>query len=374
MSHSGGKIPRDRKRRLSDPAPYRKPAKGIAMPTTRHSPTRAPSSQGEPSSGDVLRELALLRKSLETRFAESAQKTDSMKEELLLKLDSNDQAVSEVQLAITDVTLSVDKNQRAIHEVRAEVERREHELPGKVRTIVQEALARLDPPSRPTLLGGQRPRPVAGLDRVEPSREDRSRTGDKKAEAYSKARRSLRLWPVSREGSLRDRTVEFLVQELLLEENYATDLQFEVRRVGNPKAGASSGVKDEVLVVFESVRDRDDVRSHARNLERRGRGVRLEVPDHLWPSFRVLQSIGFELKQKHPTMKRNVLFDDNLEDLKLDICIDGQWRTVLPTGARESLSRMAREPSTGAASISSQEIDNLWSGAPSSEDMDAQEF
>ena len=341
------------------------------MPTTRHSPTRAPGLQGEPSAGDVLRELALLRKSLETRFNESAQKTDSMREELLSKLDSNDQAVSEVQLAITDVTLSVDKNQRAIHEVRAEVERRELELPGKVRTIVQEALARVDT-LRPPTLGGQRPRPVSGLSRVEPSRESRIVNSDidKKACAYSRARRSLRLWPVSREGSLRDRTIEFLVHELLLDQQYATNLEFDVKRVGNPRAGGTTGVKDEVLIVFESVRDRDDVRAHAKNLERRGRGVRLEVPDHLWPSFRVLQSIGFELKQKHSTMKRNVLFDDNLEDLKLDVCIGGHWKTILPAGARESLAKIARAPASSAGSISAQ--DGLLSGG--AEGMDVQEF
>lgn len=370
MSQSVGKVPRDRKRRLSDPVPYRKPAKGQAMPTTRHSPTRASSSQGtEPSSGDVLRELALLRRSIESRFVESAERADSMKDELLLKLDSNDQAVSEVQLAIADVTLSVDKNQRAICEVRAEVERRELELPRKVKAIVQDALARNS--------GGQRPRPMSDQARVEPSREETSAatsSSDRRSEAYSTARRSLRLWPVSREGSLRDRTVEFMVHELLLDQQYASDLEFSVKRVGNPRASGpapANGVRDEVLVEFKSIRDRDDVRSHAKNLERRGRGLRLEVPDHLWPSFRVLQNIGYELKQKHDSLKRNVLFDDASEDLKLDVCIGGQWRTIYPSGARESLSKLTRTSQSARISLSAGELDDLL--IPDDDSMEAQD-
>ena len=380
MSQSGGKLSRDRKRRLSDPAPYKKPPKGPAvMPTTRHSPTRQASSQGaaEPSSGDVLRELALLRRSIESRFVESAEKVDSMKDELMSKLESNDQAVSEVQLAITDVTLSVDKNQCAIHEVRAEVERRELELPHKVKTIVQEALAKAEA-ARPAVVG-LRPRPIAGNIRVEPSREDRSSlgSGDRKSEAYAAARKSIRLWPVSREGDLRERTVEFLVHELLLDQQYAIDLDFTVKRVGSPRSasaasGAGAGARDEVLLVFNSIRDRDDVRSHAKNLERRGRGLRLEVPDHLWPSFRALQNIGYELKQKHQSLKRNLLFDDSAEDLKLDVCINGTWKTIYPSGAREALAKVTRAPAPGRGTLSVDELGNLL--AEDTENMDAEEF
>ena len=107
----------------------------------------------------IMKELALLRKAMETRFSEAEKKSDDMRGELISKLDANDKAVSELQLAVTDVTLSVDENQRAIHEVRAEVERREVELPGKIRAIVQEALERT-PRERAQL--GQRHRPLHG--------------------------------------------------------------------------------------------------------------------------------------------------------------------------------------------------------------------
>ena len=132
-------------------------------------------------------------------------------------------------------------------------------------------------------------------------------------------------------------------------------------------------VRDEALVTFESARDRDDVRSFAKNLERRGRGLRLEVPDHLWPSFRVLQSVGYELKQKHPGLKRNVLFDNDKKDLKLDVCTgtDQPWRTIFPDGARQSLANMGKTVTAAKSTLSLGEIDDLL--AAGDQDMEAGE-
>ena len=352
------------------------------MPATRHSPTRpaASASSGEPSSADVLRELAQLRRSIEGKFTESSAQVVNLKAELLSKLDDNDRAVSEVQLAITDVTLSVDQNQRAIHEVRAEVERREVELPQKVKAIVQEAFTKSGHlPSSPA--PSQRPRaraagllpPVVDLEEIEAGMSVSPGTGeDRKAEAYDVARRSLRLWPVSREGSLRERTVEFMVNELRLDQQHAIGLAFSVKRVGGKRlpGGPAAGVKDEVLLTFDSVGERDDVQTFAKNLERRGRGLRLEVPDHLWPSFRVLQGIAFELKQKNEGLKRNIRFDDENRDLKLDICLDGDWKTIFAEGARLSLAKLGR-PRGRRSILSHNEIDGLLSG--NMDNMDTQE-
>ena len=335
------------------------------MPTTRHSPARehhgaAPSSL---PLGDIMHELSLLRQAMESRFVEAGQKSDSLRTEVVGKLEANDKTVSELQLAVTDVTLSVDENQRAIQVVRAEVERREVELPDKVRAIVHEALEKHPRPS-PSVPGSRRHRPLGESSPQEPRSADR-----KKDDAYDLARRSLRIWPVSREGNLVERTVEFLVNELRLDQQHATGLQIEVRRAGsnNSREKDQGGktrttVRDEVLVRFESVRERDDVRSFAKNLERKGRGLRLEVPDFLWPNFRVLQELGYELKQKNPNLRRNILFDDTNRDLKMDISTDSvSWKTVLPNEARKSL-RRCRPSRAKRASISREELDSLLGG------------
>ena len=373
-SQTGGKVLRPRKRRSSSTQslPYKKPDRTSAMPTTRHSPARSAAASQPPLPTDpVLRELTLLRQAMEVRFTESAARVDNLREELVAKHEDNDQAVSELQLAVTDVTLSVDRNERAIQEVRAEVERREVELPQKVKTIVQEALAKATATGRgPTSGTGVRPRPIVRIEDLEeaedtPSSISSAKT-DKKMEAYELARHSLRLWPVSREGNLKDRTIEFLVNELLIDQQQASNLVFEVKRVGTlrSKERSDTQIKDEVLLHFSSVRDRDDVRTFARNLERKGRGLRLEVPDHLWPSFRALQDVAFELKKKNRALKRNILFDDAVHNLKMDICLDStEWKTIYPDGARASLAKI-RPASTGRAQISPAELDDLLAPAP----------
>ena len=362
-SQGGGKATRE-KRRLSAEQPYKR-----AMPATRHSPNghgHGQSFAGPQSPlpfSDILKELTLLRQSMEGKFVEAGQKTDSLQDELVGKLEANDQAVSELQLAVTDVTLGVDENRRAINQVRAEVERREVQLPDKVRAIVQEALDR--PGTRPTP-SGIRHRPLGGDSEQVPAV-----TTDKE-DGYWLARRSLRLWPVSREGNLTERTVKFLVNELRLDQQHATGLKIEVKRSGARASRgreARSDVKDEILIRFENARDRDDVRSFAKNLERKGRGMRLEIPDHLWPSFRVLQELGYELKQKHPALRRNVLFDDVNMDLKMDFTTDGEtWKTVLPGGARQTLKK-CRPGRARRASASQQELEALMGGTARGDEL-----
>ena len=373
---AGGKTPRE-KRRLSSEQPYKRPRTSMpGMPATRRSPARPDPVPDEPVSlASIMQEFSLLRKAMEARFSEADKKSDALRGELVSKLDANDKAVSELQLAVTDVTLSVDDNQRAIHEVRAEVERREVELPGKVRSIVQEVLDRSkDKRSRPAP-PGPRHRPLRSFgppDRVcepEPARDD----------AYDLARRSLRLWPVLREGDIVTRTREFLVKELLLDQQYAAGLELRVRRTagqprGRDKDQAATRVRDEVLVTFNTSRERDDVRSHAKNLEKKGRGLRLEIPDSLWPSFRALQDLGNELKQKNPALRRNIIFDDSNRDLRLDFSNDlVEWKSVSPDEARKTL-RNCRPAKARKSAILASELKQLL-GKPdeSSADMSVNE-
>ena len=375
---AGGKVPRER-RRLSAEQPYKKPRTSPTpgMPATRRSPARPPADHAVDQDDSVplagiLQELALLRKAMETRFSEAEKKADSLRGELIGKLDANDRAVSELQMAVTDVTLSVDGNQRAIHEVRAEVERREVELPGKVRAIVQDVLDKSRGQADRTTRTGPRHRPLASsspastTDKPPDSRPD---------DAYDLARRSLRLWPVSREGDIQARTREFLVNELHIDQQYVVELCFTVKRSARPARGgdkdqAASKVRDEVLVTLENTRERDEVRSHARNLEKKGRGLRLEIPDHLWPSFRVLQDLGYELKQKNALLRRNVLFDDASRDLRLDFSIDAsEWKSVSPEEARKTLKSCRPSRSAGRASASVTELEGLLGNPDDWSDM-----
>ena len=287
---AGGKAAKE-KRRLSSEQPYKRARTSTTgMPATRRSPARPIDVEQDDQLplASITQELALLRKAMESRFTDAEKKSDDLRGELVGKLDANDKAVSELQLAVTDLSLSVDDNQRAIHNVRAEDEHREIELPGKVRAIAQEVLVRSRPRTPQSV--GQRHRPLGGSSSSLSTEPGDNARDDRVAEAYDLARRSLRLWPVSREGDFTTRTREFLAAELLVDKQYALDLAFKVKRVagqgrGRDRDAAAPRIRDEVLVAFETVRERDEVRSHAKNLEKKGRGLRLEVPEHLWPSF-----------------------------------------------------------------------------------------
>ena len=118
------------------------------------------------------------------------------------------------------------------------------------------------------------------------------------------------------------------------------------------------------------------MRSFAKNLERKGKGLRLEVPDHLWPSFRVLQEVAYELKQKHASLRRNILFDDVNMDLKMDFTVDAvTWKTLSPEEATQSIKR-CRPGRTRRVSVSAFELDGLLGkgcAEPESEGEDMEE-
>ena len=74
-------------------------------------------------------------------------------------------------------------------------------------------------------------------------------------------------------------------------------------------------------MIFENRADRDQVRAGAPALAqyREDAGMRLHIPDHLQRQFRALMNLSFDLKKRHPELKRNVKFDDDTLGLFLDI-------------------------------------------------------
>ena len=53
--------------------------------------------------------------------------------------------------------------------------------------------------------------------------------------------------------------------------------------------------------------------------------------------MKALQSVSYDIKQKFPTSKRNVLFDDESMELVLDFCVrEGEsWRRMSAKQAKE---------------------------------------
>ena len=47
--------------------------------------------------------------------------------------------------------------------------------------------------------------------------------------------------------------------------------------------------------------------------------MRLHIPDHLQRVFRSLMNVSFDMKKKHPSLKRSVKFDEEEQSLYMDV-------------------------------------------------------
>ena len=185
--------------------------------------------------------------------------------------------------------------------------------------------------------------------------------GKSKEDDYWHCRRALRLRPIA-PGNDRQAVEEFLVDTLGLGNGFITDMgPINVRRV---PFGPGAKVKNEAVVIFDSVEVRDAVKSAAKNLAGKDSsyGVRLELPNHLKSAMSALQSVSYEIKQRYAGARRNVLFDDSTMDLVLDFCTDEakEWRRMTSEQAVERKKKTADK--TGRFSLGSREIDALLDG------------
>ena len=114
--------------------------------------------------------------------------------------------------------------------------------------------------------------------------------------------------------------------------------------VRRTRTSYTSKIKDEVLVIFDTVSSRDYIFSHAKNLgkipkeSRLLRGLRLDYPAHLGSDYRALDMYGAKLKGKFGDgFRRNMRFDDDIQGLYMDIFLPAskEWVRVSANMAKE---------------------------------------
>ena len=170
---------------------------------------------------------------------------------------------------------------------------------------------------------------------------------------YLKARRAIRLWPVlgADEGQLWGNVGDFLHDTMRVP---TTDVnQNDIEDVQRVPGGRGDVVRDEVVVTFKDKDVRDKVMSWSVNLadciDAAGRptaGTRLEVPDSLMDTFRLLSRFGTRLRARHGTgKKRHIKFDDYSGSLFTNVKLPGDhnWTRVSPEMARNDLEDSVRE-------------------------------
>ena len=171
---------------------------------------------------------------------------------------------------------------------------------------------------------------------------------------YLKARRSIRIWPIpgDTEPDIWGGAGEFLHHQLAIstDEVGQEDVE-EVQRVVGERL--PDGIKDEVVVVFKDPKKRDLAMVSSVNLSKfidpDGKptaGTRLEIPDELSGTFRLLSRFGTRLRARHGQgTKRHIKFDDYQGSLYAIIKLPGDttWTKVTPSMAREDLESSIRE-------------------------------
>ena len=182
----------------------------------------------------------------------------------------------------------------------------------------------------------------------------------RKDEAYWKCRRSVRIRPIEAKD-VASGLKSYLRDFLKLSEQSIDALGLERSSVERIPYGPKSKHQKEVVVCFPSTEARDVVKGAARNLANLGPeyGVRLEIPNHMKSAMQALQTVSYDIKQKHPGARRNVLFDDAAQELVLDFSTaEGQpWKRISTRQAKQAKSRRKKGKEESGRDIRDGELD-----------------
>ena len=96
-------------------------------------------------------------------------------------------------------------------------------------------------------------------------------------------------------------------------------------------------------------------------------GMRLEIPNYLQKDFKILMRLAYLLKKSNPDLKRNIKFDEDRENLFLDMQLrkDDQWKRVRPDEARKAV--QGRNDSEGLFEVIADELVSLMADAAAAE-------
>lgn len=172
----------------------------------------------------------------------------------------------------------------------------------------------------------------ARIDALVNSMGPQNRSRDSKHhDAYQDHRRALRIWPVPG-PEIKPNLTAFLKEKLKITDD-------ELKRLGNisfKKFRDPTSNDNEVLITFETKRARDAVKAAGKHLAGLAgkAGMKIHVPGHLQSNFNLLQSLGYHLKQTDDSIRRSIKFDDDAENLVMDIFVDGAWSRIRPEEAK----------------------------------------
>lgn len=242
------------------------------------------------------------------------------------KIDSQGKILSDLQATVRSVDQQVSKNTSAI------------ELHSRGINENKNAIESLQAELR---------RSKSAKDDVLPGRAPAAASvADKEGEAFLRARRSLRIWPIDG-NTVQDiwtSTGSFLREKLQLQHIMRDEWIESISRAEVP---SGPGVKQEVVAVFSNSAYRDTVLGAVGKLAgcvdqdgKASAGIRVEVPGHLQPSFRTLFKYGQMLRARHGNgTRRHIKFDDASQTIFLNARLPGDstWSRISTAVAKREL-------------------------------------
>ena len=231
---------------------------------------------------------------------------------LSIKEDIN----SSTNLAVDRIDKRIDEHAKSIAELKQAVNDVDKKLDEKISSKVKEEMSRITPPA------------ITGVGGAKPDQHTMSR----RQQAYNFCRRTLKIWPISGDDRL-DEVKLFLSNKLKFD-------QPTIESLGEIKIGTAPGrasrEKKEVLVTFVSKEERDFVKASGIQLAGQNEcGMAIHVPGHLMDNLIALNGLGYNMKTKNEGVKRAIKFDDQAEDIYMDIFIGGNWKKITPTKAKQ---------------------------------------
>lgn len=165
---------------------------------------------------------------------------------------------------------------------------------------------------------------------------------------YTRARRSMRLWPIEGETAeeIQSNTRLFLTDALEMEQSEVKNIKTH-RPKNESNTNYQGPVFNEVVVEFDSNNTRDKVSTRGIKLKdfvdndrKPTCGLRMEVPEHMLPTFRILHRYGLSLRRRMGNdFKKHIKFDDYRKSLFLQARTDpdSEWMNITPDEADESM-------------------------------------
>ena len=140
---------------------------------------------------------------------------------------------------------------------------------------------------------------------------------DRREAQYEHCRRLLRVFPV-KGGEVLAAFKDFMRTKMKLTDDFIDNLgHMTIVRHRDPRSKTGG----EIIVTFETREARDAVKSESKNLagDKDKAGIRLQIPGYLTTNFKLLENLGYQMRAVDPTVRRVVKFDDDAQDLMMDV-------------------------------------------------------